>query len=325
MRKMGKLYFIINPNAKNGYSLKVWAKVEKELKRQQIPYEAFLTAYKGNGAEIAMLLARQEGEVSITVVGGDGTLNEVVNGVISIPHVKVGFIPAGSGNDFARGFQIPRNPLHALSVLLRERKQEPRLTDVGRISRSSTEDMYFINNMGAGLDGLISKLANQSKMKKWLNKLSLGGLVYVYLLIKEILFYQPTDVQLTVDGITYDFPATWFVTVANQPFYGGGMQIAPNAKTDDGLLNIVIVHRLSRLKMLSVFVSVFWGGHVAFKEVKMLTGREIQIYSSTPMMAHVDGDYFAETPLQIQACQQVLPIITRGIRKDRGQKELKNA
>ncbi|WP_066057461.1 diacylglycerol/lipid kinase family protein [Robertmurraya korlensis] len=322
---MGKLYFIINPNAKNGYSLKVWAKVEKELQRQKIPYEGFLTAYKGNGAEIARHLAKQEGEVLITVVGGDGTLNEVVNGVISMTNIKVGFIPAGSGNDFARGFQIPRNPLHALSVLLRQRKHEPKFTDLGRIAVDSKNDLYFINNMGAGLDGLISKLANQSALKKWLNQLSLGGLVYVYLLIKEILFYQTTDVQLTVDGITHEFPDTWFVTVANQPFYGGGMKIAPNAKTDDGLLNIIIVHRLSRLKMLSVFVSVFWGGHVAFKEVRMLTGREILIYSSTPMMAHADGDYFAETPLQIQACQQVLPMITRGIKKDRGQKELKNA
>jgi diacylglycerol kinase (ATP) len=322
---MGKLYFIINPNAKNGNSLKVWAKVEKELKRQLISYEAYMTAYKGNGAEIAFRLAKQEVDVTITVVGGDGTLSEVVNGVISIPNVQIGFIPAGSGNDFARGFHLPRNPLHALSVMLRERKHAPTLTDVGRITSESGQDQYFINNMGAGLDGKISMLANQSVMKKWLNHISMGGLVYAYLLIKTVIFYKRTDVQLMVDGVIYDFPATWFVTVANQPFYGGGMKIAPQAKTDDGLLNIIIVHRLSRLKMLSLFVSVFWGGHTAFKEVKMLTGQEILIHSSTPMLAHADGDSFAETPLQIQACQQVLPIITRGIKKDRRQKELKNA
>jgi len=324
---MGKLYFIINPKAKNGYSLKVWTKVERELNRKHISYEAFLTKYKGNGYEIAeKLVAESDGSlVTIAVVGGDGTLNEIINGVITYSNVRIGFIPAGSGNDYARGFQLPKKPLNALTFILREWKHEPMLTDVGKIVDEDGNDKYFINNMGAGLDGTISKQVNRSIVKKWLNKLSLGSLVYVYFLIKEVLFYKRTTVQLLIDGKQYEFPSTWFVTISNQPFYGGGMKIAPRAITDDGLLDIVVVHNLSRIKMLSVFVSVFWGGHTGFKEVKMMTGREISIHSSTPIEAHADGDYFSNTSLHIQACHQVLPVVTRGIQKDRGQKELKNA
>lgn len=324
---MGKIYFIINPKAKNGYSLKVWTKVERQLKRQHISYEAFLTKYKGNGNEIAKTLVSESNGslVTIAVVGGDGTLNEVINGVSSCPNVRIGFIPAGSGNDYARGVRLPKKPLNALAYFLREWKNEPKLTDLGKIVDENGNDKYFINNMGAGLDGTIAKLVNQSIIKKWLNKLSLGSLVYVYFLIKEVLFYKRTTVQLLVDGRQYEFPSTWFVTISNQPFYGGGMKIAPNAIIDDGVLDIVVVHNLSRVKMLSVFVSVFWGGHTGFKEVKMMTGREISIHSSTPIEAHADGDYFSNTSLHIQACHQVLPVVTRGIQKDRGQKELKNA
>src|SRR5574342_31266 len=105
-------------------------------------------------------------------------------------------------------------------------------------------------------------------MKALLNKLSLGRIVYVYFLLKKLFTYKTSTIDLSIDGKKHIFEQTWFVTVSNQPYYGGGVEIAPAAEPDDGLLNIAVVHQLSRLKLLLVFISVFWGRHIHFKEGK---------------------------------------------------------
>ncbi|MCL6570930.1 MAG: diacylglycerol kinase family lipid kinase [Bacillus sp. (in: Bacteria)] len=309
---MKHIYFIINPEARNGYCLKIWERVEIQLKLEQVSYRAVFTENPGHASILAKEIATENNEQKIIIaVGGDGTLHEVINGIAKEKNVIIGFIPGGSGNDFSRGFLIPTDPVEALKVILAIMKEEPTLVDIGKITMEDQTPHYFINNMGAGFDAVISYEVNQSNMKGILNKLSLGRLVYVYFLLKKLFTYKTTTINLSIDGKMHIFEQTWFVTVSNQPYYGGGMKIAPAAVPDDGLFDITVVHQLARWKLLLVFISVFWGKHIHFKEVKTDIGKVITIQSMTELFVHADGEHLGSTPLSIHLQAKELMMLTK--------------
>lgn len=309
---METIYFIVNTQARNGHCLKTWQSVETELQKHDVKYHAFFTKYPGHAIELASDLAKKNAhrQIVLIAVGGDGTMHEVMNGAVPFPNVSLGFIPGGSGNDFSRGFLIPSKPKAALECLLDSMKGSPQWIDSGKVSINHKE-RYFINNMGAGFDALISYEVNQSRMKKILNKLRMGRMVYVYYLLKKLFTYRRSVLDITIDGKKYTFQDTWFVTVSNQPFYGGGMKIAPTASPCDGLLNVTIVHELSRLKLLLVFISVFGGKHVGFKEVKSFEGRKIEVKTNEALFAHADGEYIGKTPLEVTIQPHALSVFLR--------------
>jgi diacylglycerol kinase (ATP) len=307
---MKQMYFIVNLQARNGRCRKVWEQIEQRLTDMGIPYQASFTEYPGHAVELTRLIAQdvKQGEVkTIVVVGGDGTLHEVVNGAVGQSKLTIGFIPGGSGNDFSRGFGIPQDPIAALNLILE--KESKVVVDTGEIS-GENKCHYFINNMGVGFDAAISEAANQSKLKANLNLLSLGSLAYAFIVIKKLFTYKCTDMWIKIDGQEKQFKQVWFVTLANQIYFGGGMKIAPNASANDGLLDVIVVHNLSRWKLLFVFISVFWGGHTEFREVKMLKGKKVSIQTLKPVIVHADGEIIGKTPLKIQAVRDSLAIIT---------------
>lgn len=311
--KMKKLYFIVNPKAGNGRARLIWSSIEKQLAEQEINHECFFTERSGHGTEIARQIVESidEKKFTIIVVGGDGTINEVVNGIGNhSSKARIGVIPGGSGNDFTRGYGIPRDPEMALPFLLTEMSHVSPTFDLGKINLEDRREHFFINSTGAGFDALISYEANQSKWKGILNRFSLGQLVYVIILLKNLFSYKCSTIELMIDGKKHTFTDTWFVTVSNQPFYGGGMKIAPHAVANDGKLNVTIVHRLSRLKLLLVFLSVFWGKHLKFKEVNTFLAQKVSIHSSEPIYVHSDGEHIGSTPLQITVHHEPISIVT---------------
>ncbi|MEK4146944.1 diacylglycerol kinase family protein [Robertmurraya sp. FSL W8-0741] len=313
---MNSIHFIINPQAKNGYSMKVWKKVQKQLTLEQIPFHAAFTEYRGHAAEIVGALLNgtdAEDLVMIVTIGGDGTLHEVINGAANARNAMIGMIPAGSGNDFRRGYGIPKNPLAALQFISERAKTRPFLADIGEIKNEQGDVTYFINNMGVGFDALITKVANSSRLKRFLNQFHLGNLVYAYFVMKKIFSFQCSDVNIVIDGKKLHYKKAWFVTVSNQPYYGGGMKISPQADVGDGLLNVTIVQNLSRLKFFLVFITVFWGGHTKFKEVKELVGKQLTVQSRSPFYAHADGEYIGESPMQITVHHQAMPLLTKKV------------
>ncbi|RDU36158.1 diacylglycerol kinase family lipid kinase [Neobacillus piezotolerans] len=289
---MNTFYFIVNPKAGNGKGRAVWKRAEQKLNTLHIPYRAFFTEYPGHAIELSRTAAGlADGEQAVVVaVGGDGTAHEVLNGLGAFATSGFGFIPAGSGNDFSRGFGIPADPMDALGLLLGIQERNPSSTDCGSLNLNGKNHL-FINSAGAGFDALVSKKANESRLKGLFNRLSLGKLVYVYILLKELASYNRTPLQVTIDGNVHSFKDAWFATVSNQPYYGGGMIISPCARPDDGELDITVVHRLSKAKLLLVFMSVFWGKHTSFEEVHMFKGKEIKIQTTSPIHIHADGEY----------------------------------
>lgn len=312
---MKQLYFIINPQAKSGSSMKIWDEIRKELELRSIQFKSLFTEHRGHATMLAQSIGRKQGgeEAIIIVVGGDGTFHEVLNGVAGNSHVRLGFVPAGSGNDFRRGFRIPKNPISAFRYAIERIMEPPALVDTGKMVDCHEKETHFVNSIGAGFDALISKEANESRLKKRLNKISLGNLVYAYLVLKRVSSFRRTKVTVVVDGVPHHFEDTLFVCVSNQPYYGGGMRISPKASVIDGMLNITVVHQLSGIKFLFFFITVFWGGHLRFKEVKNLIGTEISIETEEPFPVHADGEYVGETPITIHTNSKALPLLIKEI------------
>lgn len=302
------LLFIVNPAAKNGKAIKVWRKLEKNLLKQSVEYKVYFTKGQKDAVQyVKSYLENTKEPVTFVAVGGDGTIHEVINGIYTFQHGIIGYIPAGSGNDFGRGFPIPSNPMKWFSSK-EIHKLKKKWFDLG-VFNGGRGSGVFINNLGMGFDAKVATQVNRSKVKHFLNRLSLGKLAYVYFLIKELFLFKPGTLTVKVDGKTEQFHRAWFATVCNQPYFGGGMKLSPESKPDDGELEVVVVHNISRYKILFLFMTVFWGGHTKLKEVAILKGKDIRIEGEKGLPVHADGEYIGEGPIQISANRGSVPII----------------
>lgn len=282
--------FIVNGVSGNGRGHRVWKQVERLLLEKQIDYDVKFTERPKHATKIAKELAKQKNVQAVIAIGGDGTVHEVANGLAG-SEIPLGFIPAGSGNDFAKGLQIPKHGEQALERALSGQKRK---IDIAYINHD-----IFINVAGIGFDAQVAKVANQTRSKKWLNHFGMGAFSYILGFFKVLFRYQPTEVRLMIDEREHTFKDVWMVVVANAPFYGGGMMICPQARFDDGLLHLCIVHEISRWKLLSLFPSVFFGTHIYLNAVVMLTGQRCKVMPAVPLAVHGDGEILGETPLEL--------------------------
>lgn len=284
--------FIVNSISGNGKGQKIWPFLEERLKEMKQPYEVFMTQYPGHAREVAQAVSQRPEVRGVVAVGGDGTVHEVVGGLAG-SSLPLGYIPAGSGNDFARAQGIPMSPLAALERIY---SPKPATVDTAIINGSR-----MASTAGVGFDAMVAQAVNRSSLKKWLGKLA-----YVWHLIRLLFVFQPREVTVVVDGKTHNFQRVWLIAVTNIPFYGGGMKICPQACNRDGILDICVVKGISRWKLLFVFPKVFKGVHVHHSAVTMLKGARIEIRSDSPMVVHTDGEIIGESPVQIEVCPQSL-------------------
>ncbi|MEW9500728.1 diacylglycerol/lipid kinase family protein [Jeotgalibacillus marinus] len=283
-----KIILIINPKAKSGQALRYFRSVQKVCDTEGIDY--WITKAPGDASSRIQhwCLQNPSDKALFVGVGGDGTMHEVLNGVAGFTNALVACIPAGSGNDFARSFQsFPRS--HESIVELSKWNGEM-IEQHDSAFYEGIESGWFVNNLGIGFDALVAYSVNKSPLKKWFNRMKIGKLIYVFYLIRHLFTYAPITMEIRVDGKEKSVDNVWFVTVSNQPYYGGGMKIAPNADSRDGELDLTIVHNVSRWKFLAVFISVFKGNHLRFKEVTTRRGKLIHVHSEQTAKIHADGE-----------------------------------
>ncbi|GEN33693.1 diacylglycerol/lipid kinase family protein [Aneurinibacillus danicus] len=292
--------FIVNPVSGNGRGKKIWSQLESVLEERQIVYTVHFT----KGPKHATFLAKEILKVSkveaVIVVGGDGTLHEVAQGLIGT-HIPLGCIPAGSGNDFARAFRISTNSTKALDMLL---SSKPYKIDVAQIN-----DGFFVNGAGIGFDGAVARMTNESKIKCWLNRMKLGRLAYVIIALRLLCTFRPIALTLTIDGKHYFYNNVWLIAVSNIPFYGGGMSICPDAMYDDGLLDLCIVSNINRFHFLRSLVKVFKGKHTSEPGVIMMRGRKISVQSKKTLPIHTDGECYQPTSATINVQRRALNVL----------------
>jgi YegS/Rv2252/BmrU family lipid kinase len=306
----GQLVFIVNPVAGNGKGRKVWRTIETILLRDHIPYAVHMTSRPKEAIELASRLAGLKPPAMIAV-GGDGTLGEVAQGLTKQGSgIPLFYIPAGSGNDFAREYRIPLDPEEAIAQLLAAVRDPAGGTPAyAPIDLLRYGDLWAVNNLGAGLDGFVIKLTNEAKYKRWMNRIGLGTLVYPLSLLRALITYRPVTATVTVDGREQTYRKLWFCAVTNIRYFGGGMCIAPQARPDDGYADVCIVSGISRLGLLLAFPRVYKGTHTRLKAVSFLRGRRIRIESDKPLMIQADGEYAGQTPAVMELAPGRLNVI----------------
>jgi diacylglycerol kinase (ATP) len=231
--------------------------------------------------------AINDGQIEgLVVVGGDGIAHLGVN-ISCDTGIPLGIIAAGTGNDLARSIGMPEGDVVAGTLAVLEKLDRPRKVDAIK-AHSSTGPFWFFGTASAGFDALCNQRANQMSWPK-------GQRRYDIAMVLELARFKPIHYEATIDGEHRSFDAM-LCAVANGPAFGGGMLIAPNAKVDDGYLDLFIVHAMSRLELLKVFPKVYTGGHVTHPAVEFVRAKSVKL-SSGNMPVYSDGEARGHSPL----------------------------
>ena len=301
--------FIVNPNARSGLGQKVWKELEGILRNRNIEYRVFFTEYQKHATAITKEITSSDNEQIVVALGGDGTVNEVMNGIVNFENTIFGYIPIGSSNDFARGLELPTDPVAALDVVLSKPRLHP--MNVGEIRYKSKKRRFGVST-GIGFDADICHESVVSHFKAFLNKIKLGKLTYVAIAIHRLFLTTPCTVTLTLDGkkeIVY--PKTYFVALMNNKYEGGGVKFTPKAKNDDDILDIIIASDRPKLKVLMLFPTAFAGWHTRFKGIYIHKAKHIKIHSERPLPVHTDGEpIFLQSDVEASCLPHKIRVIT---------------
>lgn len=264
----------------------IWDLLKPELKKYQIDCDIFYTEYAGHATKIAADLTADGGEHTIVVLGGDGSVGEVVSGIKDCSKATLGFIPTGSGNDFSRGLKLPVKPEEALKKILKPGQIVP--MDVGIAKAGGT--YRFAVSTGIGFDASVCHYVEKSWMKTFLNRIHLGSLVYLGTALKRLFLNPLYEMDVWLDGNEpLHFQKVYFAAAMNQPYEGGGFRFCPDAKTDDGLLDVIVVSDLPRLKVLCLLPTAFVGKHVHFKGIHIYKCKKVRFEVNEKAAVHMDG------------------------------------
>lgn len=286
---MGARYeFIVNPRARSGRGKKIWERMEQELKRRNIDFDVYITEKKGHAERIADHLSRRGQQRIIVALGGDGTVNEVINGLNVSENITLGYIPVGSGNDFARGLGIPEKTEKALSAVLSPKKIVR--MDVGVLSDGVSTRRFGVSG-GMGFDASVCHAVSASRWKKILNRIHLGRLTYAVVAVGTLLRNKPVRVELLrEDGKKQVLDRMVFAAFMNLPCEGGGFRFCPDAAPDDGVLDIFLVAGIPKIKILFLLPSAYLGGHLNYHGIIRLRCRSLRITAGNSVIVHTDGE-----------------------------------
>lgn len=242
--------------------------------------------------------AFEQGTDGLVVVGGDGMVSLGAN-IVARTGVPLGIIPAGTGNDLARALGLPHDdPEAALDALVDALTRPPQSIDLGLV-RHGELTTWFACVLSAGFDAVVNERANRMTRPR-------GPSRYTLALLRELATFRPLRYRLTLDGAVRE-QAAMLVSVANTPSLGGGMRIVPHADLSDGVLDVFIVHPLSRIGMLSVFPRVFAGEHVNHPAVEFAEARRVRI-EGEGIVAYADGERLGALPVEVEAVQGALSV-----------------
>lgn len=281
-------YVILNPAAGRGAWARAWPAVRAVLQDAGARVELAETARHGHAVELAGAAARA-GWPAVVAMGGDGTVHEVVNGLLRASDgeaatAALGIVPAGSGNDFALLAGIARDPAEAARRIV---SGAERRVDAGRVG-----DRWFTNGVGVGLDARVAVEANRNRRLRGIG-------IYLWALARVLRTFRPPVMRVEIDGEVIERPLT-LATVGNGGRHGGGFWICPAARIDDGMLDVCVCDGLGTLRILRFLPKVLRGTHVGESCVHMRTARHVRITSDTPLPVHADGEILSEAARELE-------------------------
>jgi diacylglycerol kinase (ATP) len=280
-----RVALIVNPTAGRKRGIAAACAAEPELQAAGWEVARKITDGPGDAARLAREAA-DEGFEAVLACGGDGTLGQVLAGLLDTG-IPAGIVPAGTGNDFARTVGLSQEPAIAARQLV---SGHPTSIDLLSINDGG---LWAANVIGAGFDAQVAERMNRRR------RLTGGAFAYLVGIAQELVRFRPTEVRLRADHAEWEGRAL-LVAVANAKSYGGGMRVAPQAEIDDGLLDVVLVEHMGRLEFIRNLPKVFKGTHTSHPAVHIWQAKEVEVKTAAPAPTLVDGDVQCSTPLHVR-------------------------
>jgi diacylglycerol kinase (ATP) len=289
-RRVTRAFVVVNPRAGNGRTHARWPAIRDELVRAGLTIDVAETT----GPGVATSLARRAADAAwplVVAVGGDGTVNEVINGLVSAsgrPLATLGVIATGRGRDVCRNLGITTDPLLAARGLA---GAPDVVADLNRAEWQGGDHRYFVNAAGIGFDADVAARSRSG----W----GSGTLPYLFAILTTLSRYAPRPATVELDNIVISRGAVAGVVIANGEYYGGGMRIAPGASPTDGRLNLVVLGDIGRMELIRWLPTLYTGRHVENPKVKAYVGKKVTITAPPGMPMHVDGEPVAPSPVSV--------------------------
>lgn len=294
-----KIILVYNPNAGHGKSKKVLPQVEALFNEYAIEFDLFLTDYPQHAIDIVKNIEFESYD-GIVAAGGDGTLFEVLNGYFknkSVKRIPLGIIPVGTGNSFSLDLDL--GPEKWREAVEKISKKQIRKVDVAHFT-SHGQDYYYLNIIGVGFVADVNQTASHFKV--------LGNLAYTIGIFYQLLFLKTNQYHLELDGEDLDIEAT-FIEVSNSK-YTADFLMAPRARFDDGLLDVTILKKAGRIKLIRSFPSIFTGEHIKLDVVDTFQAKKIKIDANVPKVLTPDGEQMGLTPIEIECLHHAIEVFS---------------
>jgi diacylglycerol kinase (ATP) len=293
--------FIVNPASGSGKTGNLWPELAERAAARGLRGETLLTERPGHASALAEQAAAN-GARLVVVVGGDGTVNEAVNGLrrAGSEEVELAILPRGTGDDFARTFGIPADFDRAIEIAA---DGGARTLDIGRARyvslEGSEEERYFVNFAGAGISGAIAKRGAATSRR-------LGArLAYFWATIAVFARWKSSEMSLEIDG-QRRVAQLYEVIVSNGAYVAGGMRIAPEASPDDGLFETVLIGDFTKAEFVATFPKIYRGTHVGHPKVEILRARTVGVDAASPLPVVLDGEQPGMTPARFEIVPNAL-------------------
>jgi diacylglycerol kinase (ATP) len=282
---MSRATVVLNPTAGRDAGARLAAQIDRQLRKGGLDFELVRTAGPGHATVLACDAVR-EGKELVVAVGGDGTVNEVLNGLFQDgagPNgTALAVLPIGTGNDFAYGAGVRRDLAESCRMAI---QGDERVLDVGRVEADNEGPRYFGNGVGIGFDAIVNIESRK------LTRLR-GFQVYLVAVLRTLIsYYEAPQTLLTIDGQEIAQPSL-MISVMNGCRFGGGFEVAPDARMDDGFLDLCVAGKVSRLRMLGFVPQFMRGSHTRDSKITMARGHQVSVTSESPWAAHVDGEIY---------------------------------
>lgn len=297
------MIFIVNPVAGAGRTARIWPELRSRLNDSGLKFDSALTSASGHATSLARE-ALLKGYELIVAVGGDGTVNEVVNGICTDggeKNVTLGIISTGTGSDLIRTLGIPRAPLESGRILLSPRKQAIDIGLAEFVLGGQTARRFFVNFAGVGIDAEIVRATTQ-RFKRLGDKPA-----YLAGLMATVFSYRNVQTSIILDGDVAT-KKVCEVLVSNGKYGGGSMLVAPEADPADGWLDVMSIKEMSKVELLRCFPTIYKGTHIRNPKVEMKRAKEIEIRPVNPLPLQADGELLGETPVKIRIVPKMLNV-----------------
>lgn len=298
---------IVNPKSASGSTQTRWARIASDWAQYYGAFNVEFTQFRGHGSEIAQQAA-ENGREFIVACGGDGTINEIANGILkSGKDAELGILPQGTGGDFRRTIGMASTIRRASEEL---KNGITKQIDVGKVTyinhQDQTEERYFLNIASVGLSASIIERVKTTGKLDWISFGSLRGKAsFAYSTLQEVLNLNAKTIRVRFDEDEVKSLQTIVFCVANARYFGGGMKIAPDAVIDDGLFNVVNIGDIGTGKVMLNVQKLYAGTHYSLDEVKHTTAKKIEISAFDNSEIHLETD--GELPGKLPAVFEIFP------------------